>query len=124
MGLEDLETMERIFSVSHSLTSVTRYMSAYRRRIFIDMFFRQWDADKYQNLGTFLLNNYSQALKIIEEDSLDVQTSLASLNLSCEDLERYSSDQLSYFQKLGKESEDDIHAIAYVGLLEELCTTQ
>ncbi|KAF9530494.1 hypothetical protein CPB83DRAFT_748578, partial [Crepidotus variabilis] len=50
IGIEDLETLERVFSASNALASVTRNMSAYRRRVFIDLFFKQWDADKYANL--------------------------------------------------------------------------
>jgi hypothetical protein len=45
MGLEDLETLERVFSSSNQLAAVTRYMSKYCRRVFIDLFFKQWDAD-------------------------------------------------------------------------------
>ncbi|KAH0833455.1 hypothetical protein J3R83DRAFT_12574 [Lanmaoa asiatica] len=38
-GLEDLSTMERIFSASNQLAPVIRYATAYNRRTFIDMFF-------------------------------------------------------------------------------------
>lgn len=58
MGIEDLETLERIFSFSNQVAIVTRYASAYHRRVFIDLFFKQWDSDKYQNLGLMLYNNY------------------------------------------------------------------
>ena len=58
MGIEDLETLERIFSFSNQLAAVTRYASAYRRQVFIDLFFKQWDEEKYQNLGLMLYNNY------------------------------------------------------------------
>ena len=55
LGLEDLETAERIFSASNALAVVTRYMSPYRRRIYIAMFFAQWDEDKYAELSKYLL---------------------------------------------------------------------
>ncbi len=35
-GLEDLKTLERVFSASNQLASITRYASAYLRRLFID----------------------------------------------------------------------------------------
>lgn len=69
MGLEDLETLERLFSSSNQLASITRYMSPYRRRVFIDLFLQQWDREKYQNLATMIHNNYVQALDILEYDT-------------------------------------------------------
>ncbi|KAJ3872118.1 hypothetical protein F5051DRAFT_445496 [Lentinula edodes] len=67
-GLKDLETLERFFSSSNQLASVTHYMSSYRRRVFIDMFLQQWDREKYHNLATMLHNNYIQALNILQNE--------------------------------------------------------
>lgn len=41
LGLEDLETLERIFSASNSVTTVTCYLTAYHHRVFIDLFLWQ-----------------------------------------------------------------------------------
>jgi len=120
MGIEDLKTLERVFSTSNALASITRYMSAYRHRIFIDLYFQQWDAEKYQNLVTMLHHNYRQALEIIETNSRDVQEVLHLKGLSENDLDTFISSERQYFETLGKESEGDLHAIAYVELLEEL----
>jgi len=120
MGIEDLETLEHVFSASNALASITCYMSAYRRRIFIDLYFQQWDAEKYQNLVTMLHYNYRQALEIIETNSRDVQEVLHLKGLSENDLDTFISSKHQYFETLGKESEGDLHAIAYVELLEEL----
>ncbi|PCH43265.1 hypothetical protein WOLCODRAFT_47945, partial [Wolfiporia cocos MD-104 SS10] len=46
-GIEDLETLERIFSASNNLASVTLHASASRRRVLIDTYFKQWDEEKY-----------------------------------------------------------------------------
>ena len=67
VGLEDFETMERFFSRSNSLASSTRHASAYRRRLDVEGFFEQSDEDKYANLGTFILGNYTQALRVLED---------------------------------------------------------
>ena len=67
VGLEDFETMEWVFSSSNEVAGVKWYATGYHRRIFIDMHFQQWDKKKYCNLGMMLLNNYQQALKIIDE---------------------------------------------------------
>jgi hypothetical protein len=120
MGLEDLETMERIFSASNHVAPLTRYVSAYNRRVFIDLFFNTWDDDKYQNLGTMIYNNYMQALGIIEAESIALADAKASLVIQDRDLERWQEEQQAYFETLGQEPEYDVHAVAYVELLQKL----
>ncbi|KAH9847640.1 hypothetical protein C2E23DRAFT_729996, partial [Lenzites betulinus] len=119
-GLEDLETMERIFSASNHLAPVIRYATAYRRRVFIDLFYQQWDAEKYLNLGKMLYENYRQALAIINELEPVVSGAMAALNLTPEDLERFAAEERVYLSTLGKETSEDIHQIAYVEKLQEL----
>ena len=70
LGLEDLETLEHIFSASNAVAAVTRCATAYWCHVFIDMFFRQWNEKKYQNLATMLWNNYHQVLDIVEHESV------------------------------------------------------
>ena len=119
-GLEDLETMERVFSSSNAVAVVTRYASAYHRRVFIDMFFQQWDDDKYQNLGLMLFNNYKQALSIIDDDGSAVEEAVQSLGIQTSDLETWHQEQTEFFETIGEESSWDVHAVAYVELLQEL----
>jgi len=121
IGLEDLEGMERIFSGSNQLASVVRYATAYRRRQFIDLYLQQWDADKYENLATWLYNNYVQASKIIDEETLALEHAMQSLGISgTEELDRWQAKELQYLQTLGKEDEYDVMAVAYVERLQEL----
>ena len=120
MGLEDLETLERVFSASNALAVVTRYASAYRRRMYIEMHFKQWDADKYSNLATMLRNNYYQALEIIKNDGRAVDEAKRSLNVTDEELESWKVEQEVYFLTLGDEPEGKVRAIAYVELLQKL----
>ncbi|GBE78667.1 hypothetical protein SCP_0115580 [Sparassis crispa] len=122
MGLEDLETMERIFSASNNLAAITRYASGFRQRLFIDAFFHQWDIEKYANLSTMLFNNYVQALKIIKEDGAALEEAIAALQIMHEDLAKWSHEEREYFKSLGEEPEWDIHAMAYVKSLQELRT--
>ncbi|CAA7264087.1 unnamed protein product [Cyclocybe aegerita] len=105
MGLEDLEVMEHIFSASNQLAPVIRYATRFRRRVLIDLFFRQWDDDKYLNLPTFLYDNYKQALKIIREDSIALEEAMKASHV---------------LLTLGKETDYDVHAVAYVELLQKL----
>ncbi|THG92889.1 hypothetical protein EW026_g8177, partial [Hermanssonia centrifuga] len=124
MGLEDLETMERIFSSSNQLAAVTCHASAYRRRNFIDLFFKQWDDDKYLNLGTMLYNNYVQALTIIQGEGVAMREAMRSLGIKDGDLEAWDKEECEYIQTLAQETEWDVHAMAYVEQLEELSATQ
>ncbi|KAG6876186.1 hypothetical protein C0992_000548 [Termitomyces sp. T32_za158] len=121
MGLEDLETLERIFSSSNQVASVTRYMSKYRRRVFVDLFFRQWDEDKYANLANMLYNNYNQALRIINVDRPELQRAMETFEVCEGDLEKWRLEQKVYFStSLGQEPEGHVLKIAYVERLREL----
>jgi hypothetical protein len=84
------------------------------------MFFKQWDEEKYLNLGTMLYNNYVQAITIIEDESHALVEAMKSLNIQDGDLEHWNVEQAEYFESLGMEPEWDIHAVAYVEHLQEL----
>ncbi|KAJ3522209.1 hypothetical protein NM688_g8906 [Phlebia brevispora] len=120
MGLEDFETMERVFSSSNGLAPVIRHASAYRRRLFIDVYFQQWDQDKYENLATMLYNNYQQALEIVRKEGKDLVAAMQEHEFSEADLENWEQEEVNYIDGLGEESPYDVHAAAYVDLLESL----
>ena len=112
--------MERIFSSSNQVAAVTRYSSAYHRRVFIDMFLQQWDDDKYQNLALMLFNNYKQALSIIDVEGSAVEETAYALGIELSDLEAWHHQQVEFFETIGEESPWDVHAVAYVELLQDL----
>ncbi|KAL7283898.1 hypothetical protein ACG7TL_001170 [Trametes sanguinea] len=120
MGLEDLEVLERIFSGSNQLAPIIRYASRYRRWILIDLYFRQWDHEKYSNIGLMLYNNLGQALDIIRSQSPVLDQALKSLQLSVNDLERFSNEEREFFLNLRDEEDSNLHAVAYVEALQEL----
>ncbi|KAK7435755.1 hypothetical protein VKT23_019452 [Stygiomarasmius scandens] len=66
-----------------------------------------------------LYNNYVQALVIIQEDGQDVREGLQTLGLTVGDLESYYTDEAQHFRNLGKEKEEDLHAVAYIELLQK-----
>ncbi|KAL7283107.1 LOW QUALITY PROTEIN: hypothetical protein ACG7TL_002532 [Trametes sanguinea] len=119
MGLEDLEVMERIFSSSNQLAPIVRYASRYRRSSLIDVFFRQWDDEKYANLGIMLFNNLVQALDIVREQGPVLEQALQSLQLSHKDLEGFSVEERQYFLELRDEQDSNLHAVAYMEALQE-----
>ncbi|KAG1738166.1 uncharacterized protein EDB91DRAFT_1082915 [Suillus paluster] len=51
LGLKDLETCERVFSGSNTVAPVIRHASYFHWLQFIDLHFRQWDADRYLELS-------------------------------------------------------------------------
>ncbi|KAJ3541684.1 hypothetical protein NM688_g6049 [Phlebia brevispora] len=120
MGLEDLETMERIFSSTNRLASVTRYMSPYRRSLFIETYLQQWDEEKYANLGTFIFNNIQQAWKVIKEDTATLEASMRNKGVTYAQLDEWEKEQQTFFGNLEKPPTYDMHAVTYVELLEEL----
>ncbi|KAJ3816761.1 hypothetical protein F5880DRAFT_1626459 [Lentinula raphanica] len=95
MGLEDLETLERIFSLSNQLAS-------------------------YQSLATFLHNNYVQALKIINEDASRLFAELQKLELTEDDIKTYWAEQKQHFDTLETEDPHDLRTMEYVSLLQQL----
>ena len=125
-GLEDFAGMERIFSASNALASVTRYASQYLRRVFIDMFCDQWDKEKYANLGTMLLNNYTQAVDILaEEPALNaLLDSMKNGAGNRPNLEEWEKEEATYVGSLGKEDPYNVHHMVYVEALRELRETK
>ncbi|KAI0078046.1 hypothetical protein K474DRAFT_1683961 [Panus rudis PR-1116 ss-1] len=101
IGLEDLETLERVFSSSNQLASTIRYASLYRRRQLIDAYFRQWDEDKYANLEA-------------------LASTCATLHVSESDLDRMAQEEKQFFMTVGQERPWDVYAVAYVELLQQL----
>ena len=119
-GLEDFETMERLFSWSNQLAPIIRYSSAYRRRLFIDLFAQQWDDEKYANLAKMLYDNFRQALKIIDETGVAVAEAMEEQHLSPEDLVRFAREERAYLATLGKEDAKDLRHVVYVEALQEI----
>jgi hypothetical protein len=54
LGIEDLETCERIFSSSNSVARLIRHVSYFHWLQFLDLHFEQWDQDKYAELGKYM----------------------------------------------------------------------
>ncbi|KAI0363067.1 hypothetical protein BV20DRAFT_1040098 [Pilatotrama ljubarskyi] len=122
-GLEDLETLEKVFGDSNELAPVTRYCSPYRRHMFMDLFFRQRDDEKYANIGLMLYNNYVQALEIITEQTPILEEAMQSLGIKPEDLAAFGHEERQYFSTLQDEDPANVHLIAYVEALQELRKT-
>ncbi|KAJ7858418.1 hypothetical protein B0H13DRAFT_2237590 [Mycena leptocephala] len=137
LGLEDLEGCERFFSKSNALSRCTRYASVFHHRQTITTYMAHVDNfETYANLSKFLVNNYRQALEILErEDSLRFAMGQAGIPstevfeerlrqekeylnmLSKEDPEE--TDQMEYYQQLGHARENYDKAVKSVQEMEE-----
>ncbi|KZT64504.1 hypothetical protein DAEQUDRAFT_637229, partial [Daedalea quercina L-15889] len=118
-GLEDGETLERVFSALNALAPVMHYASKYRRCMFIDEYFRQWDEEKYANMSLMIYNNYTQALEILNRDALSLTEAMESANVTLEEVTQWGIDETAYFKTLGQEKPWDVFAVAYVEKLQE-----
>jgi len=54
-GIEDLEGLKRVFSASNAVTPSIRYATCYHWLQAMDLHFKQWDEDKYQELSKYLI---------------------------------------------------------------------
>lgn len=120
IGIEDLETMEQIFGATNCLASIMCYMFPYRRLLYIETYLQQWDDNKYANLVTFILHNYQQALKIIEEGERTLEETTCSQDITHAQLNECEKGETTFFVSLEKKPNYDVHAVVYVELLQEL----
>ncbi|KAJ2927303.1 hypothetical protein H1R20_g9790, partial [Candolleomyces eurysporus] len=97
-----------------------RHATKFRRSLYLDLYLKQADADKYLQIGNMLLGNYEQAHQIIRDEGLLLNEALEVEGITTADLDLWQSEQRQYFESnLGKEPEEDLHRIAYVELLIE-----
>ncbi|KAG6379623.1 hypothetical protein JVT61DRAFT_10136 [Boletus reticuloceps] len=119
-GNEDLETCERIFASSNSTASVIRHASYCHWKQFLDLHFDQWDCDKYLELSKFLLNNYCQALNIIDKYSAELATFKSTTGFTDADFEKWHEEEKKYMCNCANESREVSLAVEYVELLQKL----
>ncbi|KAG0696301.1 hypothetical protein DFH29DRAFT_813166 [Suillus ampliporus] len=112
-GIEDLKTMERVFSSSNSVSRSVRYASKFHWVQSIDLHFQQWDDNKYVELSKFILNNYQQALSIISEFSGAISNFATSLNIEEDEFERWLEAEQEYLDNLIDEPEEHVITCAY-----------
>ncbi|KAF8808965.1 hypothetical protein BYT27DRAFT_7222762 [Phlegmacium glaucopus] len=125
LGLEDLEGCEWSFAKSNALASSTQYMSVYHRRQEIWEYFRHTNKFKtYQNPSTFLLNNYKQALALLDTRQT-VAATLKKLGANDEETVRgWLKEDEDYLCGLSKEPLQKTREMEYYKLLLTLCGSQ
>ncbi|KAF8574625.1 hypothetical protein K439DRAFT_1371896, partial [Ramaria rubella] len=73
-GLEDLEMCEWVFAASNAVAWLTQHATPFHQCQFINLHFCQWDADKYEGLGQFLLEKYKQTLQTLHDMPVCIET--------------------------------------------------
>ncbi|KAJ7025076.1 hypothetical protein C8F04DRAFT_1212968 [Mycena alexandri] len=107
LGLEDLEGCERFFSKSNAMAASVRYASVFHRRQILASYFKHFDTNEtYANLSKFLVDNYWQALEILEGEpalylgmkaaGIDDVAEFPSLMADCEE----DTLHMEYYQRL------------------------
>ncbi|KAI0684586.1 hypothetical protein BC835DRAFT_1292791, partial [Cytidiella melzeri] len=105
-GKEDFEGCEHAFKDSNMLASGTRLATAFHRHQAIE---QQWtfrSLDKHADSGTFIYNNYKQALGIIRKDGADLRILSSKLGTTSADYEQYLKEEKAYLERLKAEPEE------------------
>ncbi|KAJ6595266.1 hypothetical protein DFH09DRAFT_1244552 [Mycena vulgaris] len=114
LGVEDLEGCERFFSKSNALSRSVRYASVFHRKQTIATYLAHTDNfETYPNLSKFLMNNYKQALEILDtEKALKFAMEAAGINGREDFIERLEQEK-AYLKGLSKEPEAETQQMEY-----------
>lgn len=123
-GLEDFETCERVFSASNECARTTRHATPFHRHQAIDLHFQQWDADKYEALGTFLYNNYKQALTIVVEVGDLLKQIQGTKGFLDTDFVTFLAEEKKYLDGLSAEPEVETLAVGYAEAVDKLAAAE
>ncbi|KAI0696074.1 hypothetical protein BC835DRAFT_1406027 [Cytidiella melzeri] len=119
-GKEDFEGCERAFKDSNMLASGTRLATAFHRHQAIEQHWTFRSLDKHADSGTFIYNNYKQALGIIRKDGADLRILSSKLGTTSADYEQYLKEEKAYLERLKAEPEEVSLRLEYLDSLQEL----
>jgi hypothetical protein len=71
-----------------------------------------------------LYQTYVQALDIINNDEPALNHVFTTMNITMGQIETWEVEEVQYIAELGHEPEGDVHAMAYIKLLQELCAAE
>ncbi|KAG1777172.1 hypothetical protein EV702DRAFT_1045562 [Suillus placidus] len=117
LGLEDLETCE---------PSTLRYASVFHCQQLIAMYFEHNNEyEVYPSLGTFLHNNYKQALNILSDDEINLKKLMQDIHILDESVfERWLQEERDYLHGLRSEPEHETLQMEYWQKLVNLTASQ
>ncbi|KAJ7640923.1 hypothetical protein B0H17DRAFT_1216483 [Mycena rosella] len=114
LGLEDLEGCERYFSRSNALARTVQYASVFHRKQSITTYLTHVDSfETYPNLSKFLVDNYKQALDILDtEEALTFAMDQAGIS-GGDEFRRRLEEEKAYLRSLSKEPEEETQQMEY-----------
>ncbi|KAF8169293.1 hypothetical protein K438DRAFT_1909518 [Mycena galopus ATCC 62051] len=113
MGIEDLEGCERLFSKSNGLSRSVRYASVFHRKQTIRAYLAHVDTfDTYANLSTFLVNNYKQAVNILDTEK-SVKYAMTQAGVTEEMMKTRLEEEKAYLDGLSVEPEEETDQMEY-----------
>ncbi|PBK96125.1 hypothetical protein ARMGADRAFT_1142864 [Armillaria gallica] len=125
LGLEDLEGCEHFFSGSNALAAAIRHASRFHQHQAITTYMKYKDRfHTFQNLSSFLCNNYRQALDILWE-RLILEDSMKQLEIQDESVfDSWLKEEEEYLAKLFKEPPQETLEMEYFTALLDMYTLQ
>jgi hypothetical protein len=125
LGLKDLEGCEQLFSKLNALVSGNRYSSHFHQHQALSSYFAHLDhIDTYAQLSDFLVNNYHQALAILNTQPA-LHKLMAELNVdSREVFEQWLKEERIYLTSLKKEPTQETIQLEYFGKLVKMVEIQ
>ncbi|KAF8178302.1 hypothetical protein K438DRAFT_1908475 [Mycena galopus ATCC 62051] len=113
MGIKDLEGCEHLFSKSNGLSRSVRYASVFHRKQTIRAYLAHVDTfDTYANLSTFLVNNYKQAVSILDTEK-SVKYAMAQAGVTEEMMKTCLEEEKAYLDGLSVEPEEETDQMEY-----------
>ncbi|KAF8122781.1 hypothetical protein EV363DRAFT_1300968 [Boletus edulis] len=78
--------------------SIIQHTSYFHWKQLLDLHFDQWDRDKCLKLSKFLLDNYHQALGIIDKYLVEFATFKSATSFSNADFKKWHEEEKDYLQ--------------------------
>ncbi|KAF8577218.1 hypothetical protein K439DRAFT_1365228, partial [Ramaria rubella] len=116
-GLEDLEMCEQVFAASNAVAQLTQHATLFHQCQFIDLHFRQWDADKYENLGMMSLSN-------LTDTPLHIETLTSGREIAASQFSTWLQQEREYLISKKTKLESDVATVEYVELLNKYIDTK
>ncbi|CAK5272797.1 unnamed protein product [Mycena citricolor] len=120
VGLEDFEECERTFCQSNHLASCTRLATPFHRQQQIDEHFLFHDLDKHASSGSFIFENYRQAVEKITDHRVRLAELERVLKTRAIDYESDLQAEREYLKSLKEEPASVTVAVDYLELLSKL----
>ncbi|KAI0320840.1 hypothetical protein OF83DRAFT_1081377 [Amylostereum chailletii] len=120
VGMEDFEGCERQYASLNRVVRGVRHASYFHWCQAIHLHLQQWDEDEYAELSNFIFDNYRAALKVVTENTAELESFKMSHKFDEKDFERWHAEEIKYLQSLKAEPEVNATRTSYIEALQSL----